>query len=116
MSELAGRTAVVTGGASGIGRAIALALAERGARVAVLDVHAEHAARVTAEARGGDVLAVAWDVTSAASVASAAAAVRTRFGPVHVLVNSHGISGFGTLPDLAEADWLRMLDVHLNGV
>src|SRR5258705_2016968 len=112
MSELAGRTAVVTGGASGIGRAIALALAERGARVAVLDVHAARAAEVAGEARGGEVLPLACDVTTAASVDEAAAAVRARFGAVHVLVNSHGISGFGTLPDLTEADWLRILDVH----
>ena len=120
MSEhaFAGRTAVVTGGASGIGRAIALALAARGARVAVLDLQAERAADVAGEAerQGGEALAVAGDVTTAASVDAAATAVRGRFGPVHMLVNSHGISGFGTLPDLTEADWLRMLDVHLNGV
>jgi NAD(P)-dependent dehydrogenase (short-subunit alcohol dehydrogenase family) len=116
MSELAGRTGVVTGGASGIGRAIALALAARGARVAVLDLHVERAAHVAGEARGGEIVPVACDVRTAASVEEAATAVRARFGAVHVLVNSHGISGFGTLPDLTEADWLRMLDVHLNGV
>jgi NAD(P)-dependent dehydrogenase (short-subunit alcohol dehydrogenase family) len=116
--DLAGRTAVVTGGASGIGRATALALAERGARVAVLDLEAERAADAAEEARrrGGELLPLSCDVTVTASVDAAAAAVRARFGPVHILVNSHGISGFGTLPDLTEADWLRMLDVHLNGV
>jgi NAD(P)-dependent dehydrogenase (short-subunit alcohol dehydrogenase family) len=114
MSELAGRTAVVTGGASGIGRAIALALAERGARVAVLDLQAERAAGV-AEARGAEIVSISCDVTSSVSIDAAAAAVRARFGAVHILVSSHGISGFGTLPDLSEADWLHMLDVHLNG-
>jgi len=115
--DLAGRTAVVTGGASGIGRAIALGLADRGAQVAVLDVNAEGAAAVVAEARARDAraLAVACDVTREASVVAAAGSVTGAFGPAHVLVNSHGISGFGTLPDLAEADWLRMIDVHLNG-
>jgi NAD(P)-dependent dehydrogenase (short-subunit alcohol dehydrogenase family) len=114
----AGRTAVVTGGASGIGRAIALALAERGARVAVLDVQADRAGDVAAESRqrGEEILPVTCDVTDTASVDAAAAAVHARYGPVHVLVNSHGISGFGTLPELAENDWLRMIDVHLNGV
>jgi NAD(P)-dependent dehydrogenase (short-subunit alcohol dehydrogenase family) len=116
--DLAGRTAVVTGGASGIGRATALALAERGARVAVLDLQAERAADAADEARrrGGELLPLSCDVTAPASVDAAAAAVRARLGAVHVLVNSHGISGFGTLPDLTEADWLHMLDVHLNGV
>ncbi len=117
MSELAGRTAVVTGGASGIGRAIALALAERGARVAVLDLEAARAVDAADEARrrGGELLPLSCDVTSTTSVDVTAAAVRARFGAVHILVNSHGISGFGTLPDLSEADWLHMLDVHLNG-
>jgi NAD(P)-dependent dehydrogenase (short-subunit alcohol dehydrogenase family) len=111
--DFAERTAVVTGGASGIGRAIALALARRGAHVAVLDLQAERA--VDAGPHGGELLSLSCDVTMTASVAAAAAAVRARFGPVHILVNSHGISGFGTLPDLPEADWLHMLDVHLNG-
>jgi NAD(P)-dependent dehydrogenase (short-subunit alcohol dehydrogenase family) len=105
--DLVGRTAVVTGGASGIGRATALALAARGARTAVLDLRSADL--------GGDVVSVTCDVTSTASVEEAARAVRDRVGAVHVLVNSHGISGFGTLPGLDEADWLRMLDVHLNG-
>jgi 2-hydroxycyclohexanecarboxyl-CoA dehydrogenase len=116
--DLGGRAAVVTGGASGIGRAIALALAERGADVAVLDVDAAGAVAVAEEARaqGGRALGVACDVTSTTGVEAAARGVRDALGRVAVLVNSHGIAGFGTLPDLAEAEWLRMLDVHLNGV
>jgi NAD(P)-dependent dehydrogenase (short-subunit alcohol dehydrogenase family) len=116
-STLATRTAVVSGGASGIGRAIALALARAGTAVAVLDVDADAAAAVAREAAalGPRSLAVSCDVTSAAAVTTAAATVRAALGATHVLVNSHGISGFGTLPALPEADWLRMLDVHLNG-
>lgn len=114
--DLAERTAVVTGGASGIGRATALAMAARGARVAILDVQPGGDVEDEARRRGDELAAVACDVTSAASVEAAAAAVCARFGAVHVLVNSHGISGFGTLPDLGERDWLHMIDVHLNGV
>jgi 2-hydroxycyclohexanecarboxyl-CoA dehydrogenase len=114
--DLVGRTALVTGGASGIGRATALAMAARGARVAILDVQAGGDVEDEARRRGDELAAFAGDVTSAASVEATAAAVRARFGPVHVLVNSHGISGFGTLPDLPEPEWLRMIDVHLNGV
>ncbi len=112
------RTAAVTGGASGIGRAVALALARDGATVAVLDVNVQGAADVAREigALGGRALAVSCDVTSTAGVAAAAADVRAAFGPTHVLVNSHGIAGFGTVPTLAEAEWLRMIDVHLHGV
>ena len=116
--DLVGRTAVVTGGASGIGRAIVLGLAARGARVAVLDVNTAGVDELVATAgtRGARLIGVACDVASATSVEAAARAVKEALGPVHILVNSHGISGFGTLPDLAEAEWLRMIDVHLNGV
>ena len=112
------RTAVVTGGASGIGRAVATALGRAGVRTAVLDVNAA-AADAAVEALRSDghtALAVACDVTRADAVEAAAAAVRSALGPVHVLVNSHGISGFGTLPTMTEAEWLHMIDVHLHGV
>jgi 2-hydroxycyclohexanecarboxyl-CoA dehydrogenase len=114
---MAGRTAVVSGGASGIGRAVAHALARDGDDVAVLDVNAAGADAVAAEVRalGRRAVGVACDVTRAEVVTTAAAAVRAALGPVHVLVNSHGIAGFGTLPSLAEAEWTRMIDVHLTG-
>ena len=111
------RTAVVSGGASGIGRAVALALAEAGARVAVLDVDARGADAVAREIddTGRRALGVACDVTRTDAVEAAATAVHAALGPAHVLVNSHGISGFGTLPSLTEVEWLRMIDVHLHG-
>jgi NAD(P)-dependent dehydrogenase (short-subunit alcohol dehydrogenase family) len=118
ITTLAGRTAVVTGGASGIGRAVATALGQAGARIAVLDVDAAAAdtAAAALRAAGHRALAVACDVTRPEQVEAAAAAVRSALGPVHVLVNSHGISGFGTLPAMPEAEWLHMIDVHLHGV
>jgi NAD(P)-dependent dehydrogenase (short-subunit alcohol dehydrogenase family) len=116
--ELAGRAAAVTGGASGIGRSIALHLARAGADVAILDVNAAGADAVAREIRalGRAALAAACDVTRTESVEAAAARVRSALGATHVLVNSHGISGFGTLPAMPEAEWSRMIDVHLTGV
>jgi NAD(P)-dependent dehydrogenase (short-subunit alcohol dehydrogenase family) len=115
--DLTGRIAAVTGGASGIGRSVALGLAAAGAGVAVLDVNEPGAAAVAAEIRaaGGASIAFACDVTRADAVDAAADRVRAGLGPATLLVNSHGIAGFGALPELSEAEWLRMIDVHLHG-
>lgn len=114
---LEGRNVVVTGGASGIGRAIALRLARDGANVALLDVQAERARDVAAdvEALGRRAIATPADVASAPSVGAAFARVREALGPVNVLVNSAGIADFVPLAELEEERWLRMIDVHLNG-
>ncbi|MBW8482682.1 SDR family NAD(P)-dependent oxidoreductase [Actinomadura parmotrematis] len=99
------RTAVVTGGASGIGRAIAERLRADGHRVAALDLAPE-----------GDPSAEKADVTDRAQVDAALAAVRERLGPVHILVNAAGLDGFKRFTDLSFASWQRVLDVNLNGV
>jgi NAD(P)-dependent dehydrogenase (short-subunit alcohol dehydrogenase family) len=114
---LHGRNALVTGGASGIGRAIALRLAADGADVAVLDLRADAARTVADEiARNGRrAVAVEIDVGDAASVTRAVAEARAALGPLHVLVNSAGIADFVPLGDLDEERWQRMLNVHLNG-
>jgi len=114
---LDGRNAIVTGGASGIGRAIALELARAGADVAVLDLRPDPAAEVAREiARlGRRSVAVEVDVASAPSVAAAVAHARDALGPCHVLVNCAGIADFVPFTDLAEERWQRMLDVHLSG-
>jgi len=115
--SLLGRNALITGGASGIGRAIALRLARDGTDVAVLDRHVGGAQAVADEiARTGRrALAAEVDVADTASVARAVADVRATLGPIHVVVNSAGIADFAPLAELAEERWLRMLDVHLNG-
>ncbi|WP_214368486.1 SDR family NAD(P)-dependent oxidoreductase [Pseudonocardia sp. H11422] len=108
MNEFAGRSAIVTGGASGIGLATARLLAARGARVAVLDL---------APASVPDPLVgVRADVTDDASVTSAVAEVVERFGGLDVLVNNAGIGAAGTVEANGLDEWRRVLDVNLLGL
>jgi len=114
---LAGRTAVVTGGASGIGRAIALRLARDGAAVAVLDFDVPAAARVADEIAGTGrrALAVEADVASATSVGRAVERVHRDLGRVAILVNDAGICSFVPFLEMPEAEWDRMIAVHVKG-
>jgi len=106
------RTALVTGGASGIGRAIALRLARAGMRVGVLDLDAAGAARVAAEAGGR---AVEADVATASSVNAAVDRLRREIGPVEVVVNAAGIASFIPFVEMSEGVWDQMIAVHLKG-
>ncbi|HZP43677.1 MAG TPA: SDR family NAD(P)-dependent oxidoreductase [Candidatus Binatia bacterium] len=112
-----GRTAVVTGGASGIGRAIALRLARDGADVALFDVNAAGADAVAREiaALGRRAHAVAVDVGSAESVAAGVAAVHAALGTVAILVNDAGIANFVPFLQMTEEQFDGMLRVHLKG-
>lgn len=109
-----GKDRVVTGGGSGIGRAVALRLAAEGGRVAVLDIDAD-AARETLALAGGNGIASALDVREEASVAAAAAAVEAAFGGVDVLVNNAGIEILGTIDEMAPAVWDEIMAVNLRG-
>jgi NAD(P)-dependent dehydrogenase (short-subunit alcohol dehydrogenase family) len=115
--SLAGRAALVTGGGSGIGRAIALRLARDGADVVVLDRDLPAATQVAAECRavGRRAEAVHADVADGASVGAALGAAHAAVGPVRVLVNAAGISGFALLVDMTDAQWDGMIAVHLRG-
>jgi 3-oxoacyl-[acyl-carrier protein] reductase len=115
--DLAGRSAAVTGGARGIGLAIARRLAESGARVAIWDIDAEAGARAAESLGGaGEGLAVAADVSDEASVAAAAEATRGAFGGIDILVNNAGISGPNkTTWEYEPAEWRRVLEVDLTG-
>lgn len=111
------RVAVVTGGGSGMGQAIAERLAHDGYRVAVLDVNAEAAEKVTAQlqADGAQALAVQTDVSESASVTAAFDSVRRTLGPVQVLVTSAAIAGFKPFGEITLEDWNRHLAVNLTG-
>ena len=116
-SGLGGRVCVVTGAGSGMGRAIALALAKEGARVAVLDLNIDGAARTVeqVEALGGQAAAFACDTSDAASVTQAAAQTAAAFGLCDVLVNNAGILRPGPLDSLALDEWNKVLSVNLTG-
>jgi NAD(P)-dependent dehydrogenase (short-subunit alcohol dehydrogenase family) len=113
-----GQTAVVTGGGSGIGRAIAHRLAEDGFAVAVLDLSTEAAERVAEEASQKGNRAVAFggvDVSDRAQVNAAMQRVRDTLGPVLVLVNNAGLTGFKEFLKITDESWDRIIAVNLNG-
>jgi NAD(P)-dependent dehydrogenase (short-subunit alcohol dehydrogenase family) len=111
--SLAGKVAVVTGGASGIGEAIVDAYAAKGATVVVLDKAVDAAQRMVGE--GNAAAAVGCDVTSEQSVVDAVSAVSKQFGRIDVLVNSAGIAVTGAAEELTLDDWDQTMAVNLRG-
>lgn len=116
--SLSGDVAVVTGGAGGIGSAIARHLAEAGAAVAVLDLDADRAtatADEVAAATGARTLGVAADVADSASVRAAVAEVEDGLDAVTVLVNNAGVDRIGPFMESSEEDWDLLMQVNLRG-
>jgi 2-hydroxycyclohexanecarboxyl-CoA dehydrogenase len=111
------RTALVSGGARGIGRAICVALAERGDAVAVADILADEAAATAAaiEAAGGRAVGIALDVSDGGSVAAAAGRAADALGPVEVLVNGAGWDEFRPFLDTDEDFWDRVIEINFKG-
>lgn len=111
------RVAVVTGGASGVGRAVCEHLARQGRKVGVLDLDGEAANRVARGLRdgGADACSASVDVADRTAVDAAFAAVRATLGPVHILVASAAVSGFTRFEDITLEQWERTMSVNLTG-
>lgn len=116
MKNLPGKTAFVTGGASGIGLGIAKALLGAGMRVVIADIRDDHLSAASAELGDSErVLALRLDVTDRAAFARAADAAQDRFGAVHVLCNNAGVAVVGPTELATYADWDWVLGVNLGG-
>ena len=117
MQNLEGKTAFVTGGASGIGLGIAKALLKAGMNVVIADIRDDHLVEGSAELNGGDkVLALKLDVTNRADFAAAADATEAKFGKIHILVNNAGVAVVGPTELATFADWDWVMNVNLGGV
>ncbi len=115
--SLAGRSAIVTGGGSGLGLAMAEAFAQYGAAVAVVDLDEAAASEVARdiEAAGGRAVAIGCDVADQAQVESAVAAARRTSGDIHVLAANAGVGDRAPAEEMTLEQWQRVLDINLSG-
>jgi meso-butanediol dehydrogenase / (S,S)-butanediol dehydrogenase / diacetyl reductase len=117
MAGLAGKVALVTGGASGIGAGIAYVLAEAGACVAIGDLDEAGAADIAGQLPGeAKRIGVRLDVTSRQSTDEAIGRIEQELGPVDVLINNAGISSVTPFAQITDAEWTRLFEVNLRGV
>ncbi|XDJ36235.1 MAG: 3-hydroxybutyrate dehydrogenase [Burkholderia sp.] len=117
MSNLPGKTAIVTGAASGIGKEIALELANAGAAVAITDLNQDGASAVAEQIKavGGKATAMALDVTSEDAVNAGIDTVAAEFGSVDILVSNAGIQIVNPIENYSFSDWKKMQAIHVDG-
>ncbi len=118
MAILGNKVALVTGGASGIGKAIAIELAKNGARVAIASRSLSRITSTVEELRtaGFAALGVQMDVRKQPEVEAGIAAIVSEWGAVHILVNNAGISGLSLMTDPDDSKWFDIVDTNLNGL
>src|SRR5690242_3509131 len=117
VTRLSGKVALITGGGTGIGRAIAVAFAREGASVAVAARRVEKLKEVTGaiEKEGGQAIALECDVTRAKDAERAVRETAVKFGKLDVLVNNAGTLSVSTVENITEEDWDRVMTVNLKG-
>jgi 3-hydroxybutyrate dehydrogenase len=117
MASLDGKVALITGAASGIGKAIAELYAREGAKVAIADIDRQAAEDTAAaiNAAGGRALGVAMDVTDERAVEEGTDAVVQAFGSLDILISNAGVQIVNPIESFAFADWKKMLAIHLDG-
>jgi 3-hydroxybutyrate dehydrogenase len=117
MTSLDGKVALITGAASGIGKAIAELYAQHGASVAIADINQQAADKVADEinAAGGKAIGIAMDVTDEAVVNAGTDAVVKAFGRLDILVSNAGVQIVNPIDRFDFADWKKMLAIHLDG-
>jgi NAD(P)-dependent dehydrogenase (short-subunit alcohol dehydrogenase family) len=118
MKDFAGKAAFITGGAGGIGLAMARAFGQRGMKVVIADVEAETCARAVEALRreGIEAIGTACDVSDREALAEAAKRTFAEFGKVHVLCNNAGVSRAGAIETIAASDWDWVIGVNLKGL
>jgi len=117
MASLDGKVALITGAASGLGKAIAELYAKNGAAVAIADINQQAADAAAAEinAAGGKAIGVAMDVTDEAAVDAGTNKVVAEFGHLDILISNAGIQIINPIDQFSYADWKKMLAIHLDG-
>jgi 3-oxoacyl-[acyl-carrier protein] reductase len=115
--KLKGRVAIITGGARGIGKAVALTFVREGANIGIVDVDRERAETLQREIIGGEghAMTLSCDISKSDEVHDMVRQVRGAFGRVDILVNNAGIIRRGTIETVTEEDWDRVIEVNLKG-
>jgi len=113
--DFTGRVALITGGASGIGRAVTRQLSQLGARVAIADRNREGAEAVVAELGGDNAMAISVEVADPESANAMADVVTERFGKLDILVHSAGVGIERGFLETTPEEWRRLIDIDLSG-